>query len=135
MCGNCSNGKPCHHVDGTCPNGCDAGMYSEKCDLGNMRIKFSFNIFFYIKFVISKPFSTENLKCNLYNSLIFKYQLDNMFLDETLSMSVFQYLHFHNYTQFAVLMRIYQYPWSMIMKWKSHTCIKHLIYFCSSLVW
>ena len=40
-CGNCSNGDPCHHVDGTCPHGCDAGMYGEKCDLGNMRFKFS----------------------------------------------------------------------------------------------
>ena len=40
-CGNCSNGEPCHHVDGTCPHGCDAGMYGEKCDLGDMRFKFS----------------------------------------------------------------------------------------------
>ena len=35
MCGNCSNREPCHHVDGTCPHGCDAGMYGDKCDLGN----------------------------------------------------------------------------------------------------
>ena len=44
-CGNCSGGVQCNHVTGTCPNGCDAGMYGDKCDLGNMRIKFSFNIF------------------------------------------------------------------------------------------
>ena len=76
-CGNCSGGVQCNHVTGTCPNGCDAGMYGDKCDLGNMRIKFSFNIF-YIKFVIFKPFSTENLKFNFYNALTLKYQLDNM---------------------------------------------------------
>ena len=51
MCGNCGNGEPCHHVDGTCPNGCEAGMYGDKCDLGNMRLKFSFFII-WIKFVI-----------------------------------------------------------------------------------
>ena len=84
MCGNCRNGEPCHHVDGTCPHGCDAGMYGDKCDLGNMSIKFS-NDIFYIKFVIFKLLSTENLKCNLYNALTLKYQLDNMVLGETLS--------------------------------------------------
>ncbi|XP_078329077.1 uncharacterized protein LOC144623955 [Crassostrea virginica] len=45
-CGNCSGGVQCNHVIRTCPNGCDAGMYGDKCDLGNMRFKFSFNIFF-----------------------------------------------------------------------------------------
>ena len=44
LCGNCSNGEPCHHVDGTCPHGCVAGMYGDKCDKGNVRIKFSFNM-------------------------------------------------------------------------------------------
>ena len=71
-------------MDGTCPQGCDAGMYGDKCDLGNMRIKFSFNIF-YIKFAIFKLLSTENLKCNLYNALTLKYQLGNMVLGERLS--------------------------------------------------
>ena len=66
MCGNCSNGEPFHHVEGTCPNGCDAGMYGDKCDLGNMRIVFF--IFFLHKFVIFKPFSTQNLNCNLHNA-------------------------------------------------------------------
>ena len=42
MCGNCSNGEPCYHVDGTCPNGCEAGMYGDRCDLGKIRITFSF---------------------------------------------------------------------------------------------
>ena len=30
-CGNCSNGEQCHHVNGTCPSGCDAGAYGVKC--------------------------------------------------------------------------------------------------------
>ena len=98
-CGNCSDGVHCNHVTGTCPNGCDAGMYGDKCDLGKMRIKFSFNIF-NIKFVIFKPLSTENLKCNLYNALTLKYQLDNMVIDETSSRLVFQYMHWHNNTLF-----------------------------------
>ena len=34
-CGNCSNGEPCHHVNGTCPFGCDAGVYGKKCDIGS----------------------------------------------------------------------------------------------------
>ncbi|XP_078330538.1 uncharacterized protein LOC144624552 [Crassostrea virginica] len=32
-CGNCSGGVQCNHVTGTCPNGCDAGIYGDKCDL------------------------------------------------------------------------------------------------------
>ena len=31
LCGNCSNGEPCHHVDGICPHGCVAGMYGVTC--------------------------------------------------------------------------------------------------------
>ncbi|XP_056002335.1 multiple epidermal growth factor-like domains protein 10 [Ostrea edulis] len=30
-CGNCSDGGVCHHVSGTCPRGCDEGVYGEKC--------------------------------------------------------------------------------------------------------
>ena len=41
-CGNCSDGVQCNHVTGTCPNGCDAGIYGDKCDLGNVKIKFLF---------------------------------------------------------------------------------------------
>ena len=41
-CGNCSGGVQCNHVTGTCPKGCDAGIYGDKCDLGNVKIKFSF---------------------------------------------------------------------------------------------
>ena len=33
-CGNCSNGEPCHHVDGSCPSGCDVGVYGKTCDEG-----------------------------------------------------------------------------------------------------
>ena len=42
-CGNCSGGVQCNHMTGTCPNGCDAGIYGDKCDLGNVEIKCSFN--------------------------------------------------------------------------------------------
>ena len=42
-CGNCSGGVQCNHVTGTCPKGCDAGIYGDKCDLGNVKIQFSFN--------------------------------------------------------------------------------------------
>ena len=38
-CGNCSDGVQCNHVTGTCPNGCDAGIYGDKCDLGNLKIE------------------------------------------------------------------------------------------------
>ena len=41
--GNCSGSVQCIHVTGTCPNGCDAGIYGYKCDLGNLEIKCSFN--------------------------------------------------------------------------------------------
>ena len=30
-CGTCSNGEPCHHVNGSCPSGCDSGAYGVKC--------------------------------------------------------------------------------------------------------
>ena len=33
-CGNCTNGEQCHHVNGNCPFGCDAGVYGIKCDQG-----------------------------------------------------------------------------------------------------
>ena len=39
-CGNCSGGVQCDHVTGSCPNGCDAGMYGNKCDLGKVRLNF-----------------------------------------------------------------------------------------------
>ena len=42
-CGNCSGGVQCNHVTGTCPNGCDTGIYGDKCDFGNEKIMFSFN--------------------------------------------------------------------------------------------
>lgn len=34
-CGNCSGNVQCHHVNGTCLNGCDLGVYGVKCDTGN----------------------------------------------------------------------------------------------------
>lgn len=32
-CGNCKNNEQCHHVNGSCMNGCDSGFYGTKCDL------------------------------------------------------------------------------------------------------
>lgn len=34
MCGNCSNGDWCFHMNGSCPNGCDVGVFGDKCDQG-----------------------------------------------------------------------------------------------------
>ena len=34
-CGNCSNGEPCHYVNGSCPSGCDAGVHDVKCNIGS----------------------------------------------------------------------------------------------------
>ena len=31
LCGNCRNEEPCHHVDGTCPSGCEIGAYGATC--------------------------------------------------------------------------------------------------------
>ena len=42
-CGKCRGGVQCDHVTGSCPNGCDAGMYGEKCDLGIVRVAFNLN--------------------------------------------------------------------------------------------
>lgn len=34
VCGNCRNGDPCHHVNGSCINGCDKGTFGVRCDTG-----------------------------------------------------------------------------------------------------
>lgn len=34
MCGNCFNGEPCNHVDGSCSNGCHSGSFGVLCDKG-----------------------------------------------------------------------------------------------------
>lgn len=33
-CGNCEESEQCHHIDGTCMNGCDSGYQSVKCNQG-----------------------------------------------------------------------------------------------------
>ena len=33
-CGSCYGGKQCDHVNGSCTNGCEAGLFGEKCDEG-----------------------------------------------------------------------------------------------------
>eukprot|EP00105_Crassostrea_gigas_P037048 XP_019921196.1 PREDICTED: scavenger receptor class F member 2-like [Crassostrea gigas] len=36
VCGNCSDGDWCNHVNGSCPNGCDVGVFGDRCDRGKM---------------------------------------------------------------------------------------------------
>ena len=31
-CGNCSNAEQCHHVNGSCLNGCDVGVFGDRCN-------------------------------------------------------------------------------------------------------
>lgn len=33
-CGNCLNNTNCHHVNGTCSEGCDPGYYEHNCTEG-----------------------------------------------------------------------------------------------------
>ena len=35
-CGNCDNDEQCHHINGTCLNGCKRGFQGIQCDQGNM---------------------------------------------------------------------------------------------------
>ena len=52
-CGNCSNREQCHHVNGNCPFGCDAGVYGIKCDQGIQWCLLRWNsIMFYIDLYI-----------------------------------------------------------------------------------
>lgn len=34
-CGNCSDGNWCNHMNGSCPNGCDMGVFGDTCDKGS----------------------------------------------------------------------------------------------------
>ena len=34
-CGNCSNGDPCHHINGSCLHGCDPNYQGLFCTEGN----------------------------------------------------------------------------------------------------
>ena len=49
-CGKCSGGVQCDHVTGSCPNGCDAGMYGDKCDIGKVRFNFKSTTLFKLGF-------------------------------------------------------------------------------------
>lgn len=33
-CGKCRHSEQCHHINGTCSNGCDSGYQGDKCDKG-----------------------------------------------------------------------------------------------------
>lgn len=33
-CGNCGDGKTCHHVNGTCWSDCDTGVHGDRCQHG-----------------------------------------------------------------------------------------------------
>lgn len=35
-CGKCFDGNKCNHMTGSCPNGCDAGVFGDKCDQGKI---------------------------------------------------------------------------------------------------
>ena len=69
-CGNCSGGVQCNHVTGTCPNGCNAGIYGDKCDVGNLKI----DLFF---FLFNKKISALNVKlcCFSTNCIFWMKQL------------------------------------------------------------
>lgn len=41
ICGNCINKEQCHHVNGSCLNGCDNGFYGTRCDLGMLKSIFA----------------------------------------------------------------------------------------------
>ena len=34
-CGACLDNEACHHINGSCINGCDKGYHGQKCDQGN----------------------------------------------------------------------------------------------------
>lgn len=36
-CGHCFSGQQCNHIFGTCPIGCDAGYYNDRCKTGTYR--------------------------------------------------------------------------------------------------
>ena len=36
ICGKCMHGEQCHHVNGSCLNGCDVGVFGDKCDTGKI---------------------------------------------------------------------------------------------------
>ena len=38
LCGHCSENEQCHHINGSCLNGCDPGFNGLKCDQGNYLI-------------------------------------------------------------------------------------------------
>lgn len=37
-CGKCRGGAQCNHVTGTCQNGCDPGVYGDRCDKGTISL-------------------------------------------------------------------------------------------------
>ena len=39
VCGNCLEKEQCHHVNGTCLNGCDSGFRGHQCDQGCTQYK------------------------------------------------------------------------------------------------
>jgi hypothetical protein len=53
-CGNCSDGVTCNNVNGTCTNGCDVGVYGDKCKTRMSRIDVSF-FYFYTKYQFMGP--------------------------------------------------------------------------------
>ena len=56
-CGSCFGEKQCHHTNGTCLNGCNAGYQGLNCTEGN----FYFNLIMINIFVMVGEFETEML--------------------------------------------------------------------------
>jgi hypothetical protein len=47
-CGNCTDGETCNHVNGTCPRGCDVGVYGEECQTREFSFYINYPLFFWV---------------------------------------------------------------------------------------
>lgn len=54
LCGKCFESEQCHHVNGTCMNGCDSGYQGEHCTEGNSVVFFEENTIFFYSYVLQK---------------------------------------------------------------------------------
>lgn len=50
LCGNCIESEQCHHINGTCMNGCDRGYQGLHCTQGKylnaLKVNYCFNMYF-----------------------------------------------------------------------------------------
>lgn len=54
LCGKCFESEQCHHVNGTCMNGCDSGYQGEHCTEGNSVGFFLGKYYFFLQLRITK---------------------------------------------------------------------------------